>query len=63
MPTTPEPKRLTKEEILALPISAIKDGWDLKDGGLYLFVQTQDNLQQTITIEDENSYLSKGKKK
>jgi hypothetical protein len=57
-----EPTRLTKEEIMALPISAIKDGWSLKDGGLYLFVQTQDNLQQTIVIQDDNSYLSKGKK-
>ena len=42
----------TRDEMLALPIGQIVDGWVLDDGRLYLFVQVPDsNVTTTITLD------------
>lgn len=48
---------LTREELLALPVSAIVDGWTVKQWGagdaLYLFLKVDDGHTQTIIIPRE----------
>lgn len=39
------------EELLALPISAIRGGWRVKEG-LYLFIEVAPGVQHTILLPD-----------
>lgn len=41
---------LSREELLAMPVSAVIDGWKLGDGRMYLFVRVTDRLTQTVTV-------------